>query len=154
MSPFALSLLKYSLLFLLYLFVFTAIRSVSLGLSSRRRGTTTQRREPAPKPAQPSRGARPPTRVVVHDGAGGAPRAVALSGDLEIGRADRCAIRLQDHYVSQVHARLFERDGSWHVEDLGSTNGTSLNDQTLTGSAIVHEGDTIRLGQTRLELAR
>jgi pSer/pThr/pTyr-binding forkhead associated (FHA) protein len=151
-SPFALSALKYSLLFLLYLFVFRAIRSVAVDISGRRRGATTQTRTPAA--AKPSRGGKPPTQVVVHDGGGGKPRTVRLSGRLDIGRDDGCAIRLQDHYVSQVHARLFEQDGAWHVEDLGSTNGTFLNEGTLTGTAVVHAGDTFRVGKTVLELRR
>jgi pSer/pThr/pTyr-binding forkhead associated (FHA) protein len=154
-SPFALSVLKYSLIVLLYFFVFRAIRSVAMDVSGRRRGETTQKRVPAAAAAKPSRGGKSPTRVVVHDpGASGKPTTVRLTDQIEIGRSDRCAIRLQDHYVSQVHARLYERDGDWYVEDMGSTNGTFLNDGTLTGSAIVHAGDAVRVGKTVLELRR
>jgi pSer/pThr/pTyr-binding forkhead associated (FHA) protein len=152
-SPFALSVLKYSLLFLLYLFVFRAIRSVVVDVSGRRRGSTSQTRTPT-APAKPSRGGKPPTQVVVHDAGGGKPRTVRLSGQLDIGRGDGCAIRLEDHYVSQVHARLYQRDGAWHVEDLGSTNGTFLNEGTLAGAAVLHVGDTVRVGKTVLELGR
>lgn len=153
MSPFALSVLKYSLLVLLYLFVYRAIRSVVIDVSGRRRDATGQKRAPGPA-AKASRGGKPPTQVVVHDAAGGRSRTVRLTGQLDIGRGDGCAIRLEDHYVSQVHARLYQRDGAWHVEDLGSTNGTLLNEGTLTGSAVVHVGDTVRVGKTVLELGR
>jgi len=154
-SPFALSVLKYSLIVLLYFFVFRAIRSVAVDVSARRRGATTDMRPSAASPARTSKGGKPPTQVVVHDaGASGKPATVRLAGQVEIGRGDRCAIRLQDHYVSQVHARLYERDGAWHVEDLGSTNGTFLNDGTITGSAEVHAGDAVRVGKTVLELRR
>ena len=155
MSPFALSVLKYSLIVLLYFFVFRAIRSVALDVSGRRRGATTEMRIPAAAAAKPSRGGKPPTQVVVHDaGASGKPATVRLTGQVEIGRGDKCAIRLQDHYVSQVHARLYERDGDWHVEDMGSTNGTFLNDGTISGSAVVRAGDAVRVGKTVLELRR
>jgi pSer/pThr/pTyr-binding forkhead associated (FHA) protein len=154
-SPFALSVLKYSLIVLLYFFVFRAIRSVALDVSGRRRGATTEMRIPAAAAAKPSRGGKPPTQVVVHDaGASGKPATVRLTGQVEIGRGDKCAIRLQDHYVSQVHARLYERDGDWHVEDMGSTNGTFLNDGTISGSAVVRAGDAVRVGKTVLELRR
>ena len=155
MSPFALSVLKYSLIVLLYFFVFRAIRSVAVDVSGRRRGATTEMRIPAAAAAKPSRGGKPPTQVVVHDaGASGKPATVRLTGQVEIGRGDKCAIRLQDHYVSQVHARLYERDGDWHVEDMGSTNGTFLNDGTISGSAVVRAGDAVRVGKTVLELRR
>ena len=152
MSPFALSVLKYSLLLLLYLFVFRAIRSVAIDVSGRRRGASTEKRTSAA--TEPSRGGEPPTQVVINDGGGGKPRTVRLSGRLDIGRGEACAIRLQDHYVSEVHARLFEQGGAWHVEDAGSTNGTFLNGGTLAGAAVVRAGDTVRVGKTVLELRR
>jgi pSer/pThr/pTyr-binding forkhead associated (FHA) protein len=153
-SPFALSVLKYSLLVLLYLFVYRAIRSVVVDVSGRRRAAGGQTRPAAGTSAKASRGGKPPTQIVVHDAGGRKPRTVRLSGQLDIGRGDGCAIRLEDHYVSQVHARLYQRDGAWHVEDLGSTNGTFLNEGTLTGAAVVHVGDTVRVGKTVLELGR
>jgi pSer/pThr/pTyr-binding forkhead associated (FHA) protein len=150
------SVLKYALLVLLYLFVFRAIRSVSLGVSGRRRGATTEMRSAgASRAAKPSKAGKPPTQVVVHDAGGaGKPRTVRLAASTEIGRADRCAIRLEDNYVSQVHARLYEKDGGWFVEDLGSTNGTFLNEGTVSGTTPVHAGDAVRVGKTVLELRR
>ena len=74
--------------------------------------------------------------------------------EAQIGRGDRCAIRLQDTYVSQVHARLFPKDGAWYVEDLGSTNGTLLNDHRVQQPVEVHAGDVLKVGKTVLELRR
>lgn len=155
MSPFALSILKYALLFLLYLFVYRAIRSAAVDVAGRRRAPTAELRTAGGGTARASRGGRPPTQVVVHDaGAEGRPRTTRLAGELEIGRGERCAIRLEDHYVSQVHARLYQRDGAWFVEDAGSTNGTFLNDGVVRGAAPVHAGDTVRVGKTVLEFRR
>lgn len=155
MSPFVLSVLKYSLLVLLYFFVFRAIRSVAVDVGGRKRGTTSQTRTPAPaSPAKPTRGGKPPTQVVVHDPGGAKPITTKLRDSAEIGRGDRCAIRLQDTYVSQVHARLYPKDGAWYVEDLGSTNGTLLNDRRVDAPLEVHAGDVVKVGKTVLELKR
>ena len=154
MSPFVLSVLKYSLLVLLYFFVFRAIRSVAVDVGGRKRGATTQMRTPTPtSSAKPSKG-RSPTQVVVHDAGGGKPLTVKLRDTAEIGRGDRCAIRLQDTYVSQVHARLYAKNGAWYVEDLGSTNGTLLNDRRVNAPVEVHAGDVLKIGKTVLELRR
>ena len=155
MSPFVLSVLKYSLLVLLYFFVFRAIRSVAVDVGGRKRGATTRMRTPAPAaPAKTSRGGRAPTQVVVHDAGGGKPTQIKLRSPTEIGRGERCAIRLQDTYVSQVHARLYAENGSWFVQDMGSTNGTLLNDRRVDSPLEVHAGDVLKLGKTVLELKR
>ena len=56
-------------------------------------------------------------------------RAFPLGAELTVGRAAGCQITLDDTYASQIHARVFQRDGQFLVEDLGSTNGTYLNRQ-------------------------
>jgi len=92
--------------------------------------------------------------VIVHEPDGSKPRSVRLSGSLEVGRGESCSIRLGDTYVSQVHARLYGEDGGWFVEDLGSTNGTFLNDRRVATPVPVHAGDVVRVGKTLLELRR
>ena len=154
MSPFVLSVLKYALLVLLYFFVFRALRSVAADVSGRRRGATSQARSPAAAPAKATRSGKAPTQVVVHDAGRDKARTVRLGGATEIGRGNGCAIRLEDTYVSQVHARLADRDGAWYVEDLGSTNGTYLNDRRVQAPVEVHAGDVVRVGKTVLELRR
>jgi len=154
-SPFVLSVLKYSLLVLLYFFVFRAIRSVAVDVGGRKRGATTQMRTTAPaSTAKPSKGGRSPTQVVVHDAGGDKPLTIKLRGPVEIGRGDRCAIRLHDTYVSQVHAHLYAKNGAWYVEDLGSTNGTLLNDRRVDAPVEVRAGDVLKIGKTVLELRR
>jgi len=155
MSPFVLSVLKYTLLALLYFFIYRAVRSVARDLSGRRaardEGTGTARPE---KKARPPRAAKPPSSVLVHTPDERKARAFRLSGPLEIGRAEACQVRLEDTYVSQVHARLSARDGAWFIEDLGSTNGTYVNDHRVQAAVEVHPGDIVRVGKTILELRR
>ena len=156
MSPFVLSVLKYALLVLLYFFIYRAVRSVAIDVSGRRAGgRAAEMKSPSSPPAaKPSKGGKAPAAVVVHEPDGDKPRTVRLSGQLDIGRADGCAIRLQDTYVSQVHARLAGKNGAWYVEDLGSTNGTYLNDRKVVAPVEVHAGDVVRVGKTVLELRR
>jgi pSer/pThr/pTyr-binding forkhead associated (FHA) protein len=152
-SPFVLSVLKYTLLALLYFFVYRAVRSVAVEVAGRR---SQARRETTKRSArkQPSSRGRPPSAVVIHDPDGRKARTVRLSSAADIGRAESCAIRLGDAYVSQVHARLSSANGAWTVEDLGSTNGTYLNDRRVAAAVPVHAGDVVRVGKTVLELRR
>jgi pSer/pThr/pTyr-binding forkhead associated (FHA) protein len=150
MSPFILSVLKYALLALLYFFVFRAIRSVAVDLGGRRSPAGSEPRASA----APSRGRRPPSSVLVHGSEGSRAATFRLNGPTDVGRAPSCSITVEDTYVSQQHARFFSRDGTWYVEDLGSTNGTYLNDQRLAQPAEVRAGDVVRVGKTVLELRR
>jgi len=71
-----------------------------------------------------------------------------LFGGLSIGRSGDADVRIDDRYASGLHARIYSRGGHFFVEDLGSTNGTLLNDATLDGEAELAEGDLIRIGDT------
>ncbi|MGE0795625.1 MAG: FHA domain-containing protein, partial [Acidimicrobiia bacterium] len=75
-----------------------------------------------------------------------------LGEEVTVGRAAGCTVTLEDNYVSQLHARLFRKDGAVYVEDLGSTNGTYVNGQKLNGTALVKRGDLVRIGSTVLEV--
>ena len=77
-------------------------------------------------------------------------RVVSLDGDaFEIGRDEGADLRVVDGRVSRRHARLRRLDDGWCVEDLGSTNGITVNDERVEGAALA-EGDTIGLGPLRL----
>jgi len=89
-------------------------------------------------------------RLVV-DRAAGHPDGIAYSLEhgATLGRGD-VEIRLEDPFASTRHARI-ERQGSVLVlEDLGSTNGTYLNDEPLNGPQPLHHGDRIRIGDAEL----
>jgi pSer/pThr/pTyr-binding forkhead associated (FHA) protein len=58
----------------------------------------------------------------------------------------------EDNYVSQLHARVFRRDGQFYVEDLGSTNGTYVNHRKVTAPIVIRKGDRLQIGKTVLEL--
>ena len=59
----------------------------------------------------------------------------------------KCALRVPDARMSNVHARIVRRDGGLVVDDAGSTNGTIVNGATIASKALV-DGDVLELGQT------
>ena len=56
--------------------------------------------------------------------------------------------------MSQLHARVFRRDGDVYVEDLGSTNGTYLNQKKVTAAVPLRKGDQLQIGKTVLQARR
>jgi pSer/pThr/pTyr-binding forkhead associated (FHA) protein len=146
--PFVLTILKVALLALLYLFIWRAVRAVVRDVAPKERTPRT----PAKTSPRKRRGA--PTKVVLLSARGGRVSTHRLSGTVEIGRAASCAIRPEDTYISQEHARISNRNGSWVLEDLGSTNGTYLNQRRITVPTEISAGDQIRVGKTVLEVRR
>ncbi|HEU4656753.1 MAG TPA: FHA domain-containing protein [Capillimicrobium sp.] len=65
-----------------------------------------------------------------------------------MGRGDGAEIRLEDPFASSRHARLVRQGGIVVIEDLGSTNGTYLNEELLSGPQPLHPGDRIRIGDS------
>jgi hypothetical protein len=87
--------------------------------------------------------------VVIHEDGG--ERLVALAADtVTIGRLADCDVVLTDKGASRKHAQLKLRGDVWTVTDLGSTNGTRLNGQTIQ-SRELSDGDKITIGTTVVE---
>ena len=65
-----------------------------------------------------------------------------------IGRGKKCSISIPDKYLSTKNSRIFKSSGKFYLEDLGSTNGTRLNGETLSDKAVeLLDGDKISLGR-------
>jgi predicted component of type VI protein secretion system len=74
---------------------------------------------------------------------------------LTIGRDVNADVTINDPEVSRTHIRLTAQADGYMIEDLGSTNGTFINGQRVTGSKLLRPGDTLGLGETVvLELSR
>jgi hypothetical protein len=71
-----------------------------------------------------------------------------LDGDLVLGRGERAEIRLEDPFASSRHARVYEQGNIVVIEDLGSTNGTYLNEELLETGRPLHPGDRVRIGDS------
>jgi pSer/pThr/pTyr-binding forkhead associated (FHA) protein len=149
-----LAVLRLCVLALLYLFFFRVLRAVWSEIRGPRPATVT-----APAAARPSRrsgrGEQPSTagRLTVIEPPALRGRTFELGDELTIGRAPGCQVTLDDTFVSQLHARLFRRDGRYLVEDLGSTNGTYLNREKVAGPVAIRSGDLLQVGDTVMELA-
>jgi hypothetical protein len=69
---------------------------------------------------------------------------------IRIGRGSGNDIVLQDSQASRHHAEITEQGGQYYVRDLGSTNGTIVNNQRISGSQLLKTGDQIQVGETTL----
>jgi predicted component of type VI protein secretion system len=71
-----------------------------------------------------------------------------LEGDqLTIGRDAANGVAINDAEVSRKHSRLSFQGGKYVLEDLGSTNGTFVNGQRLSGPVVLKAGDIVSLGE-------
>ncbi|MDH3755228.1 MAG: FHA domain-containing protein [Acidimicrobiia bacterium] len=149
MSEQLLALLKLCLLALLYLFFLRVLWAVWTQVR-------TPRKKPSGRPRRPAvtgaRGGGPASRLVVVEPTELAGREFPLGDELTVGRAAGCQVTLDDTYVSQLHSRIFLREGSYLVEDLGSTNGTYLNRRRVSGPMVMQQGDKLQVGSTVMEL--
>jgi pSer/pThr/pTyr-binding forkhead associated (FHA) protein len=63
-----------------------------------------------------------------------------------IGRASECTLRAGSSAISRRHCAIVRKDGDWYVRDLGSRNGTFLNDGAVETPTALKIGDEIRVG--------
>lgn len=70
-----------------------------------------------------------------------------------IGRAVSNTIVLDHDFVSGRHALITLRGTQWWLEDLGSRNGTQLNDFPLEVASVVKSGDIISIGPIKMRIA-
>lgn len=175
MTELTFALLKYGFLILLWVFAWLAVRSLRKDIESfsPRPSRSRQRRKrrahqassaTANAMAEPQRSSvsspRPtasgnePTLLVIIDGplAGSS---IPLSGEaITMGRSASNTVVLDDEFVSSHHARIYPdaASGQWVIEDLGSTNGTIVNDQRLNVPTILPPRMPVRIGATTFEL--
>jgi pSer/pThr/pTyr-binding forkhead associated (FHA) protein len=69
-----------------------------------------------------------------------------------VGRHPGCTIVLDDSFVSAEHAELERTHEGWLLHDLGSTNGTFVNDQEVAGTRGIGDGDIVQFGRVTMRL--
>ena len=148
-----LGILKLCLLALLYLFFIRVLWAVGRQLRTPEPASDFTMLNAPAEVIEPRRHERARRRgeLVVVSGARKGER-FAIADEMTIGRAPGCHITIDDTFVSQLHARLFHRDGVLMVEDLGSTNGTIVDDAPVTTAVALNKGGRLRIGETELEL--
>ena len=151
--------LQFGFLAVLYLFLLWVSRSALRDL--RRTGESrTSAAGPVATPAPDATGLHSASRGPGLDG-DGEPRLIVerapghtpgmeydVGEGAVMGRGDQAEIRLEDPFASSQHARLLRQGGIVVLEDLGSTNGTYLNEELLEGPRPLHPGDRIRIGDS------
>src|SRR5262249_13191901 len=156
MPEIVLTVARYGFLVLLWIFVFTVVgvirRDLFAGARSSRlvaapRGVGAARGTGSARPAKVKRG-RAARQLVVTEGALAGTRLTLREAPITIGRAEDCTLVITDDYASARHARLFPRDAQWHLEDLGSTNGTYLDGAKVSVPTPVPLGVPIRIGRS------
>src|SRR6478672_4055885 len=70
-----------------------------------------------------------------------------------IGRAKECALRAGSEAISRRHCAIIRRDTGWTVRDLGSRNGTHVNDEKITAEVPLKPGDELRVGPLIFRIA-
>ncbi|WP_237188762.1 FHA domain-containing protein FhaB/FipA [Rothia nasimurium] len=157
-SEITVTVLRFAFLMLLWLFVFMVLASARRDLGIGRNVRTAPYQAEAslapPTPAHPAPAPLPAraSQLMIVEGAQAG--AVMRLGDdpVFIGRATDIEVSLQDDYASGRHARLFPQGSRWFLEDLGSTNGTFVDENRLTRATPVEVGQPFRVGRTVLQL--
>jgi hypothetical protein len=148
--------LKFAFLVVLYLFLLWVAWSAVRDLRRGRQGTVSADRN---RPSDAT-GMYSAAEALIDSGLDTEPRLLVerapghesgVSYELDeivtLGRGD-VEIRLDDPFASSRHARISRQGPVVVIEDLGSTNGTYLNDELLTGPQPLHDGDRIRIGDS------
>jgi len=86
-------------------------------------------------------------QLVMHSGPTPGKTFLLEGNVLTIGREASNAIAINDAEISRKHAQLVYRDGKYIITDLGSTTGTFVNGQRLTGQHVLQPGEVISLGE-------
>lgn len=104
--------------------------------------------QPPPYYYPPSSNSQAARLVVVQGSASQA--ALDLStASLLIGRDNSCGLVVNEVQVSRQHARIDYLSGNWIISDLNSSNGTFINNTSITRHTLRH-GDLVQIGQTVL----
>lgn len=160
MSELTMTLLRLGYLLVLWVFVFAVVGVMRRDLYGTK--ITSRRNQPAaPEPVKasaPTTSSASPAhsrqRLVVVEGPLSG-TIVPLTGvSVLIGRSPSSTLVVDDDYASSNHARIFLQNDAWFIEDLGSTNGTLINDVAITSPTELRPGVRARIGQSVLELQR
>ena len=159
MSELALTLVRLGFLALLWVFIVALLIVLRRDLrapSDAKPMTATPARAPrAPRPPRSARmrGAKSTALLVVEGPLKGTIVPLGAT-QVTIGRAPDSTIVIEDEYASSRHARIYQSEGAWIVEDLGSTNGTWIDRTRITTPTVLPVGAPLRVGRTTLQLQK
>jgi hypothetical protein len=143
----AILVLRLALVAVLYAFLLLVMRAAARGLRAAPR--TPASTETVARAAE--------LRLIVLEPGGSELRSgqvIELAADATLGRSTRAEVVLADAAVSAQHARVFRVGRAWVVTDLGSTNGTRVNETMVNGETPLAPDDVLALGSVRLQVVR
>ena len=79
---------------------------------------------------------------------------IDVDNALTIGRSPDCDLVMSDTFLSSRHARFANDEGDLSIEDLGSTNGTYVNQELVDGRVHLERGDIVQVGGVLFEVVR
>jgi Inner membrane component of T3SS, cytoplasmic domain len=157
MSEIALTVIKVLFLALLWVFIASAVSVIRSDLFGRTvplpdQPGAQELEQPVPPPKKTKRTRGEPRVLVITQGAQAGQSAALADGVILIGRGAEAQLSLDDDYVSTRHARVVSGENGVYVEDLGSTNGSYVNNQRITAPTTITLSDTVRIGRTIMRL--
>jgi pSer/pThr/pTyr-binding forkhead associated (FHA) protein len=155
MADLIVTLLKVAFLAVLWLFVLLVANVIRTDLfRTAPAGPRDKRGASAPAPSpEPRKRGKNELKILAIDTGPQAGTRLALVDEFRIGRSSACALILDDDYVSGDHASLARTaKGDWVVTDLGSTNGTFVNEVRVVTPTVVTAADSLRIGRTQMRL--
>ena len=152
MSDLTFTIARFGFLALLWFFIFLIVRALRRDTVEASASAPQRRRDRGPSPAAPPGRRRGATRLIITEGPLAGSMVPLTPTSITIGRDQNCTLVLNDSYASSHHARVFPKDGAWWLEDLNSTNGTTLAGRAVHGAVVLPVGVPVRIGQTTLEL--
>lgn len=90
-------------------------------------------------------------RLVVYSGSDTGRQITLPEGVSSIGRSAAASLQIDDPGLSRLHAELVVDGAIVSLRDLGSANGSFVQDQRLTGTRLLNDGDLVRLGSVLLK---
>ena len=154
MSELVVSALRIGFLLALWWFVWRVVMVIRRDLLAPRdaKPLTPVRTIKLPNPRPTLRTKKTAKHLVITEGPLSGTLIPLGSATIIIGRAADATIVLEDDFVSTHHTRLMPRDGHWLVEDMGSTNGTWIDQEKVIAPTVLIQGAKLRIGRTSLEL--
>ncbi|MFC5281679.1 FHA domain-containing protein [Arcanobacterium canis] len=168
MSAILFTVLRFGFLALLWLFVLLVLQTIRADVFGTRVSDRGQRGSFADRKAA-ARARRAQHRETPLTPAGSVaarPRLVVVAGPLTgttlplgsasitVGRSPDSALVLDDGFASSRHARFYNENGQWWIEDLSSTNGTWVGTERIYAPVPLRPGTRVTIGKTTMELAQ
>lgn len=94
----------------------------------------------------------PPIRLSITQESGQSATKHFTQPEITLGRNPHCELRLESETVSAYHARLNYHHGQWWLEDLKSSNGTTLNAERIDSPTVIISGDEIACGEATVSV--